>query len=530
MPSFEDIKEIFDSGWDEYKAFCKPRIEANEKVFTEHLLSIKPTVGFATYGPHAFYITHYKSAYALEYAGHPIEKDPRVRANGSFWVFEEYHHSCDYPLHRPSLFVATYDYHFGYGRRIFPEIYYSGWSRCLDGAVYNAHPMSRTQLAFTHQRRIAYRYVYGTPRFKNGRYGFWTDDGFHARNPEREAMEEFVYAWKNVVENRPVRPPRAAFIAVDFDLLRRHGEYFETETNTRFGDGSEHVDICNTGEEALAYAHDRCSVNGYSTPVVCSAADFDAITPAMADFVALPPIEKGTPQKVLDSIRRMHERGVNLLATEAVCGLEDIFGVEPDPKGFRKVGRIGTEVFSHKMSQARYRAAGSKVALFGASSKKDAADIPLVFMKENAAARAVLVNVPPTVVRRSTFRNVYHWGQESLSEEMMRAYRDVIAWLSPNPEVKADGALATGAFSKNGDFVVVVSDESPIYNDSEKYPKMVKLTVREQGIGNLKMTADTPYSVISRADDEISLRIPLNKDTAYFLHWSRGGEKAPDTK
>lgn len=520
-PDFEDIKEIFESGWDEFKAYCRPRIEANEKIFTDFIYSIKTNASFATYGPHAFYLSHYKTAYALDYGGYPIEKDPRVRVNGSFWVFEEYHHSCDYPVHRPSLFVATYDYHFGYGRRIFPEIYYSSWGgRSLDGAVYNAHPDARTHLAATHQRRIAYRYVYGTPHFKNGKFGYWTDDGFHARNPERETMEEFVYAWKNVVEHRPVRPPRSAFLAVDFDMLRRHGEYFETETNTRLHFG-EQLDICNTGEEALAYAHDRCIVNGYTTPVVCSAVDFDAINPEIADFVVLPPIEKGTPRKVLDSIRRMHARGVNLLATEAVVGLEDLFGVEINPGGERKVGRIGQETFTHKMAKAKYRSAGAKVVLSGAVDFSAADDIPLVFMHEKGAARTAFVNVPPTVIRRSTFRNGYHFGQEALSEEIKRAYRDILGFLAPNPTVKADKALVSGAYTKDGTFVVVVSEESPIYNDTQKYPKSVRFTVRLKDVGKRKISADAPYTVVSRTDDEVTLRTPIDKDTALFFRFSR---------
>jgi hypothetical protein len=60
-----------------------------------------------------------------------------LRRNGSFWMFEDYHVSCDYPLLRASYWVAGYDMLYPKGRKIYPEIYTGGWTRCLDGAVFN---------------------------------------------------------------------------------------------------------------------------------------------------------------------------------------------------------------------------------------------------------------------------------------------------------------------------------------------------------------------------------------------------------
>ena len=534
-PSFDDLREIFESGWNDYNAYCRKRISNLRTEFSNYLLNVNPKMGFANYGPYAFYISHYKTAYALDYAGYCMEKDPRIRENGSFWLFEEYHHWCDYPLHRPALFVATYDYHYGYGRRIFPEIYYSGWSPCLDGAVYNAHPLVKTRLDPSHQRRIAYQYVYGTPHFKNGQYGYWRDYGFHARTPEKESMEEFVKAWGNVVANRPVRAPKSPFLVVDLDLLRRHGEYFETETNAVVAErdpmtsalvASEQVDICNTGEEALAYAHDRCVAKGYVTPVVCSMADLDSITPDMTDFIVLPPIGPGTPVPVLESIRRLHARGVNLLVSEKAVGLEDLFGVERDPNGPRPIVRIGDEVFSHKLARACYRAAGASVMLCGASHPvRGEEDVPLVFFHKTKTGRTAFVNVPPTVLRRATFRNVYHWGQDSLCEAMQTAYGEILSFLAPSPSLKSSDGVVLGAYTADGDFIVVISDESPIYNDSASYPKAVRLVVREKDIECRGIESDVPYSIVSRGQGVLAVRITLMKDTAAFLKFGKQKER-----
>ena len=516
-PEFEDL---FDTCWVDWIAYARPRIDRNTADFDRFVHDLNPDVGLAGYGPYAFYVSHYKTAYTMTYNGYSVEKEPWVRDNGSFWLFEEYHHSCDYPLFRGALFVATYDLYYGYGRKIYPEIYYSGWTRCMDGAVYKAHPLSRTTLADTHQRRVAYRYAYGTPRLRDGKSAFWTDYGFHARNPERAAMEEFVYAWGKLRENRPVRATKAPVAFFDHAAMMRNGDYLDRDCNPNTGTPGQLADVCNSAEEGLAYVYEQAVVNGYTTPVVTDFAELRVITPENAEYAILPPIVEGTPKDVLDGIRALHARGVNLIATREVVGLEDLFGVKRNPSGARPIGHVGFENFSNREAKALYAADGAKPVLFAAERAGAPDDIPLVLVHETKTGRTAFVNAPPANIRRASFTDVYHWGQDSLSVPLKKAMSEALAYLAPQPSVKAERGLAMSAWTENGDLAVILSEESPIYNDLEKYPVPFRFTVRAKGIGRAEISADAPYAVVRREDDCLVLRTETAKDTALFFRFS----------
>ena len=512
---FEDLRDLFDTCWEDWVAYARAEIAARTAKFTDELLSVNPKMGLASYGPYAVYVARYKTAYQLKYSGYDVEKDPRVRANDSFWVFEEYHHSCDYPLYRGALFVASYDYYYDYGRRIYPEIYYSGWTRCSDGAVFQAHPGKYSWVRDSHQSKIAYRYVYGTPQFRNGSYKFWRDDGFHARNPEKQAMETFLRAWGNTRRHRPAASARAPFLMLDLEQIGRHGDYFDDETNTRYF-GISFSDICNTAEEGLAYAYEKAIDHGYTTPVLARLDELDAITPEMAEFVILPPIVAGTPERHLAAIRRAWDRGVGLFCSEACEGLEDIFGVRKSG-AWRTVGHIGDESFQTRLSVARYEAAGADVALWGGASVEAPHDIPVVFHNRNEKVRAVFVNIPTASVRKNSFRENFHWGSDSLSRTMHEALAGAYAFLSPAPQVKTERGSVMAVRAEGGELVVVLGDESPIYNDPTEYPVSFRFTVAEPGIGGKAVFTDSAYEIVERSEDRLVMRTSLDKDASSFF-------------
>ena len=520
----EEFLDLFDTCWEEFIDFARPRSDEMEQPFVDYLLSVNPKIGRASYGPMAVYTSAYKSPYWLRNASMPVERDPRIKANGSLWMFEEYHYSCDYPIYRASYFVQGYQFLHPYGRRIFPEIYYAGWGgRCNDGAVFQAHPMANAGLAPTHQRKIAYHYAYGSASLRDGRFSYWTDRGFHARNPEADTMDEFLHAWGNIVRNEPVRSPKAPYVMLDVAEIRRHGDYLETEGNFSINIGDQHYnnpgDVCNLADEALAYTYEAVVADGRATPVVSDLAELDAITSEMAEFVILPPIVKGCPAEKLAAIRRAWARGIGLLCFESCEGLEDVFGVKPGAE--RTLGAVGDEHFTHKMAKCRYEADGADVALFGAASQQDAFDIPVVFRNGKGGRRAVFVNVPPTVIRRHTFRGRYTRGQPAISVTLKRAMQDAFAFLSPAPAVRAEHGNALAAYTADGSLVVVVCEESPIYRDTNVYPIPFRLTVEERGIGARTITADTPYTVVSKTADKVVLRVETPKDTALFFKFAK---------
>ena len=68
----------------------------------------------------------------------------------------------------------------------------------------------------------------------------WKDYGFHARNPENGAMEEFVHAWGNIVKNEPRRAHKAPFVVHDLDALRRNGDDEQGRPRLPCGEPSGH--------------------------------------------------------------------------------------------------------------------------------------------------------------------------------------------------------------------------------------------------------------------------------------------------
>lgn len=476
----EELEELFTAAWEDFRAYAKTRIDAYTQQHVDRLLSANPKLARASYGPMPIYTATYRTAYDLEKNAHPIECDPRIAANGSFFLLEDYHYSCDYPLCRPAYFLAGYRMLYPQARRIFPEIYYKGWGRCEDGAVYQAHPDGYCDLAATHQRRIAYQYVYGTCWFADGRPSYWTDYGFHARTPQKHEMDQFVYAWGRAMENKPVRPLKSPYVMVDPEAFRRHGDTFSSNGSYALeGPGFHDVrpDIFNTAEEDVSWAYEECVARGYVNPVVTRMSELDLIDADRAEFVILPPIVKGTPQGVLDAVRRAHRRGVNLLGFESVAGLEDLFGLD---------SRSGEFVTNR-----------------------------------TEWGRTAFVNCQPTLIGRSDFLTRYQRGRATLSKRMEDGLAAAFAFLAPSPSVKTERGDILAAESGSGDIVVVLSDSSPLYGDTDEYPATFRFTVSSPDIGNCRIEADAPYSVVSRSADRIELRTRTGKDTALFFVFRR---------
>lgn len=517
-------QDLFYTCWDDFCDWARACVDDEQDAFLEYLRSVNPKVGRGHYGPRSIYTSTYKTPYSIRTFSFPLERKADARRNGSFWVFEDYHFSCDYPVYRGSFFVQGMELFYPDTRRIFPEIYYSGWGRCNDGAVFQAHPGASPFLDFEHQRRVVYSYTFGTPHLKDGRYGYWTGLGFHARNPEREAMDQFIHAWGKYVKNRPARPLKAPYSIVDFGAFRRRGDYLETDADFFISIGDQHYDfggdICNSAEEAIAWSYENCVASGYNTPVVTTLADLDSLTRENAEFVMLPALVPGTPKEILNAVRRLHARGVNLLCFEACAGLEDLFGVKAAPA--RPLREIGGEAFTHKMANVPYAPDGATVLVAGAETPGGAADVPLLVGRETPTGRTAFFTLPPTVVRRAMFTGRYLQGQPVIGKAMPAAARKAFAFLSSSaPAVRTEHGTITAVETVNGDLAVIVSDDTPNYGAPPAFPLSFRFTVSAPGIERLHVTADAPFAVVRRERDRVTLRTETTRDNALFFKFAK---------
>lgn len=521
--SFEELRDLFETCWDDFLDYAWKKVDEETQEFCDYLFNINPKLAKGSYGPTPIYVERYKTAYALRHLSTPLEKDPRIRKNGSFWFLEDYHYSCDYPLCRSAFFVASYDFYCSDSRLIYPEIYTQLWIRCEDGAVYQAHPLPGAYLSPLHQKRLVYQFTYGTPQFRNGTWKYWNDYGFHARNPEKESLQNFVLAWGKMLKNQPVSAPKAPYVLLDLEQLKRHGDYFEDQCNFHIGDKTyewEISNINNTAEEALSYTNEVLCADGRSVPVMTNFDSIDQISADMTDFLILPPIVKNTPPEIIAAIRAAHERGIPLLCFESVCGLEDIFGVKENPAGERTVSYLPDEPFSHKLAKCKYLPDGAECILYGAENAASPLDIPIVLLHQTTKGRTVFVNAPPTVLRRSSLRSNYNMGQDGLSVNVRKALKKSFDYLAPAPAIKASRGSVCSAWNKDGELIVILSDDSPIFNDTATYPAKIKLTLQIPDIGKMKAEADAPYSILIRENDKLVILTETLKDDALFFKFS----------
>ena len=521
--SFPDelYNDLVETAWQPWCDFFAARIEVAVQAYVDRILAHNPRLARASYGPVPIYTSHYKSAYTLKYSGYPIEKDLRVRENGSFWFLEEYHYSCDYPLTRAAYFVSSYDLYYDYGRRIYPEIYYSGHTGCNDGAVFQAHPpFGIYTVPPEHQRRIVYQFTYGSPCFKNATFQYWTDYGFHVRTPDPGSMKEFVYAWGKLIHNEPDTPLKAPFLITDFEQFNRHGDYQETEYSFNVRDQYILKDVCNTAEEALGWSYELLCTLGYNTPVLSKLEELDAIGIEQAEFLVLPPIVKSTPAEFIAAIRRAHQRGLNLLCFEEVFGLEDLFGVQERAAGEVPVRELPDEVFSHRKALAKYENTDAEVLLWGAAEPGGKRNIPVALLKNTPYGRTAFFNLPPTTVKRESFRQKYSHGQDTLSQQIKRTARKLYRELSGGPDVWAERGAISACKAGNGAIIVTLSEDSPIYGDTTSYPVSFRFQIRAAGIGRRRIFSDAPYSVVSCELDYLVIRTTTGKDTALFFKFT----------
>ncbi|MFA6928753.1 MAG: hypothetical protein WCT05_00390 [Lentisphaeria bacterium] len=524
--SMEQFADLFDTCWEEWVAWFRVRVKVDTQHFVDQLLAINPRIARASYGPYALYVSHYKSPYSLKYGGYEVETDPHNRENGSFYFLEEYHYSCDYPLTRATFFTAGYNLHFPSGRRLYPENYTDVWEGCDDGAVYQAHPpYGFYSFPDCHQRRVVYQYTYGSPQFKGEQYQYWRDYGFQMRSVSKNSFKEFLHAWGNLIDNEPARQLKAPFLMLDLEQIGRHGDFLDDQYSFRINSQYSLNDVCNTAEEALGYTYELLCGTGYNTPVLSTFEELDKITPDQAEMVILPPIVKNTPKEHLDAIRRAHARGINLLCFEAVCGLEDLFGVCERKVGAACIVDIQGDVFEHKLALAHYENNGGSVLLYGASEVRGEQNVPLVIVNETKSGRTAFINLPPTLVKRENFRYKYSWGRDAISVVIKDAMRKVFTALCPSPTVHVERGTINAAWSVHGDIVVVLGEDSPIYGDATVYPVRFCFKVCSPGIGQATIASDALYAVVSKTENSIRIRTETEKDTALFFKFSISGLK-----
>ena len=161
--------------------------------------------------------------------------------------------------------------------------------------------------------------------------------------------------------------------------------------------------------------------------------------------------------------------------------------------GESRLTRQGNEIFSHKKAVVHYDICDAEIILSGGEN----GEIPLVMTKKTPYGKTAFFNLPPTVVKRESFRERYGHGQRSMSHVIefgIQEYLPAAGWRSRRKcRTRSHFCLKN---RRQCDIVVILSEDSPIYGDTTSYPASFRFTVREPGIGKMKIESDAEYTVI----------------------------------
>lgn len=508
-----DIAVMTRNHWEEWLDYINTEFEKRAEKFMAGLRKINPGIKFADYGPAHIYASHLKGP-----------EFPRYLMNGKistdlqgFWQYEDYPFACAYGIERGTYFLTSCLLALP-GHRIYPEIYTTGDRRisgCPDGAVFYAHPpygyAARNPLAPIRMTRSVYEFALATAHLTSDGFHYWDKPGFQACKFSRAWFEALLNGWRTVHDYPPERPLRsAAFVSSEESRRAAEAIICDAYCSAAPLDKSCHINVRKTATEDVPYAYQVIRTHGFNAGFQLLMENIDKLKPQFVDVLVLPPLA-GVSERYLNKIRKLHEKGVSLLAFEDVSGLEDIFGVRRTPEKIAVTKLSAAKGFMdeppeycfNKLCAGKYKSAGAKVLVN--------AEIPVLMLMNNKNAKAAFFNVPPMCVREDELHERLGFGKDGISKFIDKALAKVMESLV-KPEITVSEGRLIAYHSKNGHDVVIVT------NPDETRKTLPVLHVLK-GKGRLKfLSCDRDYTILSENSKEFVIRTILGPgETAVAL-------------
>lgn len=516
-------EELFARYWEKWADYINAHLPAIWARDRRAIQAISAKVKRAEYGPVSVYYAHYKTAYSMKYHGLGIPAEVEKNYDG-FFQFEDYTYECGYPIAQ-AIFAMMTIKQVHPALKVFPEIYETAIEGCNDGALVLAHPPYGAPVLppFFTAKRI-FEFCFGTMWFKDKGFHFWNDNGFHFRMPARERVQELVTAWGKVRKLRPSRPLRTTCFLFDLALIANHHDHYAKAP------GRGWFEAYNTAEEDLAYAYTFARKNGLPAGFVTTCEDLPFLDAGNMDLLVIPPLHRDVPDSVRQTIRNLHRQGVNLLGFEAVCGLEDIFGVKPLPRSIpiRAIG-FAPELAGcgdpnsleylplHELCAANYENAGARPVVLGAEDAAGDLSVPVLSIHQTKWGQTAFFNIPPTVANREPPKKE-KYGCECISPVIRAAFAYLLPKLS-RPLIMSENGQLIAFHDLNSEKIVAILEEDSEGPD-DGCPSSVLLKI---GCANVKagdISADKEYFVAAEEPDKLTLRFILEKHDSAIVHIS----------
>jgi hypothetical protein len=356
--------------------------------------------------------------------------------------------------------------------------------------------------------RQVYEYALGTAFYSNGAVRYWGHCGFQACGFTRPWFEALLEGWRVVQEYPPSKPLRSPVFFSSHASRRAHESYIAESPYPTI------PDVRNTAAEVVPYAYEQWRRCGGTAGALAWLEEAGRLVPGDVDFLVLPPLA-GVSEKCLDAIRRLHRKGVSLLAFEDVDGLEDLFGVRDAGRdsSVLTVSAVGDfmadfggerlEYCTEPRCRGHYTADGCTVLLEGMTST---GTMPVLTLKRNGSAQAALFTVPPQLVRADELHERLGYGRESISRFVDGAAQAVMGMLA-RPSVSVSDGRLIAYRSTNGADVIIVE------NADKSQVKVVDVTIRKEFDNQPEIFPSGRGFVVLGKDEGITrLRVRLPKE------------------
>ena len=449
--------------WEKWLDVFNEDMSRQHQEVWEELKKLNPSIRYSMYGPAHIYVGHLKGHDFSRYLG--TDKIPQKLMG--FWQYEDYPFACRYGLERGSYFLTAYLMNHP-GARIYPEIYTAGGIQgCPDGAVFFAHPPQgcRPDEYPCRIMRQSLEFVYASSYFSKGKFHFWEERGFQACDFTRAWFESLLETWRIVDEHAPAAPWRSpAFVSSD-GSRRAHNDLI---ISMLCGDAI--LDVRNPAAEDVPCVYEETRKNALCNGFQVMEEELLLLTEKETSLLVLPPV-KGMAKETLAHIRKLHKKGVSLLAFEDVEGLEDLFGVKDTgvkktvTKVTGKNGFCGNdfEICDDDNCKGSYKAEGAKILLD--------AEIPVLTIQKNGKSSAAFFNVSPQLIKGDRLHLRMGHGKDNISDFLTRAVKEVIFLLAA-PEVFADKGRLMACKTVHGEDMVILC------NEDDKNANTITVTVK----------------------------------------------------
>lgn len=459
-----------------------------------------PKVKRAIYGPFAPYFAPTLTYHSLKYYGFPCSDDLANEYYSGFAIYEDYPFSCSYQTYRGPFAIMTVLLYVP-GLTVYPELYTGSLGGCIDGAVKNAHaPMGAYTCPPYQNLTEGFEYAVNTAYKTRDGFRYWNTYGFHRGVDTAEYINEFVKGWHHILDHKPHRPLRSICYIVDYE-----GDDDVSNEVARFFNQSEsgQAIVCECAREA-----------GVPGGFGIRPQDLDTVTEEDCDLLVIPSL-KYASSELIENIKRLYEKGVDLIALSDVTGLEDIFGVKKCP-----ISQRVTTLYANGIKENVYN---TDARFEYAPENAEAA------MTVNNGIPAILVTSRTTLINTSLLslgcsdpkKIVETKGAFLVSELTRRVIIDEVRRLS-SPTVFGENVGVTLYEDEEGNTVLFAVDYSPFDNKPHsEHEAIVRIELHD--VTSVKSYIDVRCARIDGCVRE--MRFDIEPHGYAFITLERSGDR-----